>query len=251
MKFLGKNFSIITLVTVILAFTPGKKEEQFSPVAVIELFTSQGCSSCPSAERLLTKTLAEAKQTGKSILALSFHVDYWNRLGWKDPFSDKKYSQRQNEYAQRFGLSSVYTPQAIVNGQREMTGSDKQKLRSAINASLGGKTLVQFKSIAVAIQADHSVKVNFSLEGNFTGCDINVALVSLHETTAVKRGENSGATLMNENIVRQFISVPATANGTIAFNISPAPADDNLAVVAYVQRRSDGKITGAMMANNF
>ena len=114
------------LATPMMSF---KNIVQFEPIAVIELFTSQGCSSCPSADKLLAQTLSDAKRDNKLIIALSFHVDYWNRLGWTDPFSDKKYSQRQSDYASAMQLRSVYTPQMIVNGSTEFVGSNEKELK--------------------------------------------------------------------------------------------------------------------------
>jgi len=224
-----------------------KKTLQFEPVAVIELFTSQGCSSCPSADRLLSQTIKEAKKEGKNIFALSFHVDYWNRLGWADPFSDKKYSQRQSEYASRMQLRSVYTPQMIVNGSSEFVGSNQEDLESALDKSLNTKSTVVFKTLTATIQNGTPPNVKYELEGNFSGCKINLALISLNETTFVKRGENGGRSLKNENVVRQFISIPAKINGEINFENNPVPVLNNIAIVAYVQG-SDLKIIGASMA---
>ncbi|MEO6547874.1 MAG: DUF1223 domain-containing protein [Ferruginibacter sp.] len=241
----------LSLVLVAMSFTVIKKAPSFTPVVLVELFTSQGCSSCPSAERLLNKTLEESKKTGKPVLALSFHVDYWNRLGWNDPFSDKQFSDRQKMYANQFGLNSVYTPQAVVNGQQEFVGSDEQKLRSSIKTSLTENAIAGFKTINAEILKDHSAKVTYTLEGDYSGCNINVALVSLSENTAVKRGENSGAMLTGKNIVRQFISKAATAQGEASFNVSPSPMESNRGLVAFIQNRRDGKIAGAVMLNNF
>ena len=108
----------------------------YAPVAVLELFTSQGCSSCPSADKLLTETLAEATKTNRNIIGLSFHVDYWDRLGWKDPFSNHAFTKRQYPYGERFGLNGVYTPQEVVNGQQEFVGSNRVKQSSALIAAL-------------------------------------------------------------------------------------------------------------------
>ncbi len=221
---------------------------QFKPVAVIELFTSQGCSSCPSADHLLAQTINSADKAGKNIFALSFHVDYWNRLGWADPFSDKKYSQRQNEYASIMNLNSVYTPQMIVNGTREFVGSSENQLNDAISKSLNTKSTAAFTSVSATTQNQSAPAVKFSLEGDYSGCKINFALVSLSETTSIKRGENGGLTLKNENVVRQFISVPAQQNGEVTFKASPVPAQNNTAIVAYIQRTTDNKIIGASMA---
>ncbi len=220
----------------------------FQPVAVIELFTSQGCSSCPSADRLLAQTINEAKRDGRKIFALSFHVDYWNRLGWADPFSTKEYSQRQRAYAAQLNNNSVYTPQMIVNGSRQFVGSDENDLKDALDKSLHITPAAAFKTLSINLQNNAPPQVKFSLDGNYTGCNINFALVSLSETTSIKRGENGGLTLTNENVVRQFISIAATAEGIINFKASPMPAANNRAIVAYLQQSNNLKIIGAAMA---
>ena len=232
------------LATPMMSF---KNIVQFEPIAVIELFTSQGCSSCPSADKLLAQTLSDAKRDNKLIIALSFHVDYWNRLGWTDPFSDKKYSQRQSDYASAMQLRSVYTPQMIVNGSTEFVGSNEKELKNALNKSFNIKPTVAFKTITASIENGKPYIVKYQLEGDFSGCKINIALVSLNETTSVKRGENEGRILKSENVVRQFISIPANSNGEISFASTPIPENNNLAIVGYIQR-SDLKITGASIA---
>jgi len=218
------------------------------PFALIELFTSQGCSSCPAADKLLAQTIKKAKQNGSNIFALSFHVDYWNRLGWADPFSTSDFSQRQRDYAEQLNLSSVYTPQMIVNGNKEFVGSDESVLKEALKNSLANTPVVVFKSLTASLLNNAPPKINFSLDGNYPDCKINFALVSLSETTNIKRGENGGLTLTNENVVRQFISIPATATGQVYFKNSPMPAADNIAIVAYLQQNKDLKIIGATMA---
>ena len=252
--------AVSVLVVTALLLKPGKSvaqpvaekkilsAEQFQPVAVLELFTSQGCSSCPSADRLLGRTITKAKKDGKNIFALSFHVDYWNRLGWTDPFSAKEYSERQNEYASKLRLNSVYTPQMIVNGAREFVGSDESGLNEAVGKSLGVNAIAAFKTITATLQNSEAPQVQFSLQGNYAGCNINFALVSLSETTSIKRGENGGLTLTNENVVRQFVTVPASAEGTVSFKSSPIPAGNNMTIVAYIQNNRDLKIIGAAKA---
>lgn len=243
-----KNIILSLIIFLLIGVTASTKKQSFVPVAVVELFTSQGCSSCPAADRLLAKAMADAKNNGQPILALSFHVDYWNRLGWKDPFSEKEYSERQSNYANLFHLSSVYTPQAIVNGAQEFVGSDEAKLTTAIKKSLRVSPATQFKFISAELQ-NNLPKVKFTLEGDYKGCNINVALVSLSETTFIKRGENEGVTLTNENIVRQFVSVRATENGEIDLNSSPLPATGHRAIIAYIQGLGDMKIVGGVMTD--
>lgn len=246
MKKIALAFLILIVIVVTNSF---KTSPQFEPVAVIELFTSQGCSSCPQADKLLAKTIADAKQNGEKIFALSFHVDYWNRLGWADPFSDKKYSERQSEYANAISGISVYTPQMVVNGSTQFVGSDENDLSNALTKTLNTKTEASFKNLSATVQDGKAPHVEFTLDGNFSECKINFALLSLSETTSVKRGENGGHTLVNENVVRQFITQPATASGVISFELSPLPLKNNSAIVAFIQRTSDLKIIGAAMAH--
>ncbi len=226
-----------------MAFHPKSDSPSF---AFIELFTSQGCSSCPPADKLLAKTILENNLRGKNTIALSFHVDYWDRLGWKDPYSNSEFSDRQRNYAEKFKLNSIYTPQAIVNGSEEFVGSNENKLTKAISTYLEKPATATFKSIKATTQQNQSIKVNFYLEGDYTNCVVNVALVSLSEITPVKKGENAGENLEGVNIVRQFKAIKANVNGEIEFSKSPMPAINNRAVVAYIQQKNSLEIIGAV-----
>jgi hypothetical protein len=217
------------------------------PFAVIELFTSQGCSSCPPADRLLSQTIAEANKDGRKIIALSFHVDYWNRLGWADPFSNKKYSQRQSEYVAGMKLRSAYTPQMVVNGVHEFVGSSSGDLKAALEGSLATSPSAGFKSLAASVKKGSAPQLKYKLEGDYAGCKIHFALVSFSEATLVERGENGGRELKNENVVRQFITVPASASGTLNFEKLPMPNVGNMAIVGYIQH-DDLRIIGAAFA---
>lgn len=217
----------------------------FEPIAVVELFTSQGCSSCPPADRLLSQTISN--KNGKKIFALSYHVDYWNRLGWADPFSCAGFSKRQNDYVQALNINGAYTPQVIVNGNKEFVGSDRAALFAALSNALKVKTAVNFKQLQVIQTADSTIKVSYTAEGDFTDANINFALVSLSETTAVQRGENGGVTLKSENIVRQFVTKKAAGSGEITFSNKPMPATGNAAVIVFVQEQSSFNIVGAAM----
>ncbi len=217
----------------------------FEPIAVIELFTSQGCSSCPPADRLLAKTIESAHASGKKIFAVSLHVDYWNRLGWPDPFSTAAYTQRQSAYVSSLNLSGAYTPQMVVNGTREFTGSDQNSLSSALSKALNTKAEVSFTKLKVLYKDGKPSGVEYALDGNYAGHNINFALVSLEETTVVKRGENGGSTLKNDNVTRQFITQKAMASGTVELASSPIPTANNFIVIAYVQEGVAGRIVGA------
>jgi len=246
------SLTIVILVIVACGFKRSPQPAQvntngqFEPVAVIELFTSQGCSSCPPADALLAQTIADTKTNGKKIFALSFHVDYWNRLGWADPFSNAAYSARQKKYVSQFGLDGAYTPQMIVNGTEQFVGSDKDLLTQSLTKALNTKAAIQFKQLTATFTEGKPVKAAYAIDGDITATTINIALISLSETTVVKRGENGGRTLTNENIVRQLVTKTATASGAIEF--STAPSKNNTAVIAFIQNEKSRQIIGAAMA---
>jgi len=166
--------------------------------AVLELFTSEGCSSCPPADAVLAKLSEEYKG---NVYALGFHVDYWNRLGWTDSFSNADYSRRQEKYATQLHLNSIYTPQLIINGKTELVGSDERKVRAILAKELKD-TIMQLIQVN-AKQNGNSINVSYDLSK--TSDDIlNLALVQLQAKTNVRNGENAGHILSHINIVRDF-----------------------------------------------
>ena len=218
------------------------------PIAVVELFTSQGCSSCPSADKLLTETLAEAAKSNRNVIGLSFHVDYWDRLGWKDPFSNHAFTKRQYAYGERFGLNGVYTPQEVVNGQQEFVGSNRAKQSSLLEtvlsqpATAGVQLTVSKPSVTTRI-------VNFQLDGEFANAVLNVALVSKTAITTVMRGENAGRKLAHNNVVRDFQTVKASDHGSVTVTFPDGFDPANGAIVAYVQGQQKLEIRGATQLN--
>lgn len=236
------------LIPLLIACYPAFAQEKFEPVAVIELFTSQGCSSCPPADELLTETLKNVQQTGKKVIGLSYHVSYWDYLGWKDPFTNEAYNQRQKVYDQQLN-SSTYTPQMVVNGQTTFVGSNKASLEASLQKTLNTKSIAQFTSLKATANNKGTITVAYSLAGNYKGCQIHLALVSLMESTAVKRGENEGRQLAESNVVRQLIDQPATENGTATLTLSPGMNGKNWAVIAFLQQPNQGAIIAAEMAH--
>jgi len=196
---------------------------------VVELFTSQGCSSCPPADALLA-TLADRP----GVLPLAFHVDYWNRLGWVDPFSSPWATARQSAYAAQMGSSQVYTPQAVVDGGRDVVGSDRAALDSAIADARSDPSVpltLTASDAALQVAVDPAAPADAVLW--LVGFD------DRHETP-VRRGENAGRTLVDRNVVRSLTRLDGwTPGGTTA---AARPAGDRTAVLLQA---ADGRILGA------
>ena len=214
----------------------------YAPVAVLELFTSEGCSSCPSADRLLP----QLAKLDSNVIPLSFHVDYWNRLGWTDPFSSSDYSDRQRNYAQALNLESVYTPQLVVNGEYELVGSNRGGAETAIKKVLKEKSLVQIDINDVKVSGN---KVSFTstINGDFKKTDLLAAILQKQATTKVRAGENGGATLSHINIVRDLKKQAASQKTNFELTIPGKLMNSDWELVVYAQEKSDLKITGATL----
>ncbi|HEY2728198.1 MAG TPA: DUF1223 domain-containing protein [Parafilimonas sp.] len=207
--------------------------------AVVELFTSEGCSSCPPADNAVAKLLQEHNN---NVYVLGYHVDYWDNLGWKDSFSNAAYTQLQRDYAKTFKLSSVYTPQVVVNGTEQFVGSNESKLNAVVNNKLQQSSNIQL-SVDAKAQDDYEITVHYST--NAENANVKIALIQLKADDKIQRGENSGATLHHVNIVRDFKTENASANGISVLNIPKNLSVENCKVIAFTQNKTDGKITAA------
>jgi hypothetical protein len=198
---------------------------------VIELYTSQGCSSCPPADALLT----ELARNDPGLLALDLHVTYWDRLGWKDPFSLPAATQRQQQFSQRLGLDTVYTPQLVVDGRYEAVGSDRDAVRQAIQRARAAAATIPLTltptPAGVHIHAGAGTGRGTLLLAGF----------DRQHTTPIGRGENGGRTLTETNVVRS-ISPAATWSGAGLDLDLPRPEGERVAVVLQSE---DGRVIGA------
>jgi hypothetical protein len=211
---------------------------------VVELFTSQGCSSCPPADELLSR-LGREQIRGVRIIPLAFHVDYWNSLGWADPFSSSLWSARQRDYARALHSDQVYTPQLVMNGTEQMVGSDERRVRQQVESDLsrpdqGSVSFDRVTSDGSAIRADLHGRLERALAGRDT--KVIVALYENNTSTAVGRGENSGRRLVNDYIVRSLVSAfprnvsnAGSTRGSVVIPLRPEWKRDNLGLVAFVQ----------------
>ena len=211
---------------------------------IVELFTSQGCSSCPPADAVLQEY---AKR--QDIIALSFHVDYWDYLGWRDSFSNAEFTARQRHYASSRGDDQVYTPQAVINGQVHIVGSSS----SGIEAALGEMELAQmtpFVEIRAAVRGEKlEVRVGPSPAPG-RAADILLAVVQPSATVRIGRGENAGRTVIYRNVVRSLTKIGAWDGRAVSL-AQPLRHTESTAELAYVvllQQSSTGPILGATTA---
>ena len=184
-------------------------------VAVVELFTSEGCSSCPPANAVL-EDLSRAH--GPSLFALGFHVDYWNELGWHDRFSTSEATARQRRYASALGASGVYTPQLVVGGTEAFVGSDRAHAEAAVVRALAQPATVRLSLHPRAGEGD-VLLVDYEAEGAPPGAVLDVAVVERAATTEVRSGENAGKTLRHVAVVRAFASQPVAGQGTVTVRL--------------------------------
>jgi hypothetical protein len=211
--------------------------------ALIELFSSEGCSSCPPAERVMHKLMGKADSLQLSVYIIEFHVDYWDYLGWKDTLANNIYTQRQQHYSDFLKLNSIYTPQAVINGKTEMVGSDEDKINETITKELSD-------SMHTSINCNTSVKnqaieVDYSVIGNTVECNLNFAIVESGLNVYIKKGENAGKTINHDNVARVFESIKLdSAKGRITL-YAPHVNLQRSKLICFVQNRSNMNIIAA------
>jgi hypothetical protein len=217
------------------------------PFAVVELFTSEGCSSCPPAERLLADIARRGD--GRNVMTLEFHVDYWNSGGWTDPWSSAAWTARQESYIQVLRESSPYTPQMIVNGTHAFVGSDREAAGRAIDAALKRATTARVSLSATSVK--NGVRVAYQIAGAPDSALLCVALVESGLVSHVAKGENAGRTLSHESVVRAFVSRPLAGHGTASLTLDAPPAAGGghpRRAIAFVQDPHTLAILGAASA---
>lgn len=242
-------------VLAVLCLSSAPAEDRRVPV-IVELFSSEGCSSCPPADLLLARLERTQPVAGARVIALEEHVDYWNYLGWTDPFSSPQYRARQNDYAHKFFTENIYTPQMIVNGQAEFVGNDGNRAYQEIERAARAQTaLVELKAVANSGDpelVDLSVQVANAKIGKPRDANVYLAVTESDLATNVLRGENSGRQLRHAPVVRSFGIIgkidPRGANTGQITNTLRLPREwkrENLRAVVFVQERDSYRITGA------
>ncbi|MFC3158207.1 hypothetical protein SAMN05443633_11082 [Chryseobacterium arachidis] len=214
--------------------------------AVLELFTSEGCSSCPPADQLMGEI--EKQYKDQPVYILAYHVDYWNNLGWKDKFSSVENSKRQQQYAQTL-RSQVYTPQLIVNGKKEFIGSDRDAVENAIQIALLNDTNAKIDLSAKV--SEKEINVNFKVQENNPQNKLLITLVEKKSSTNVQKGENEGRHLVHWQIVHQQnqISLKNSPEGTTSFKLPANFNTNDWEIIGMIQNVKSGAILGSAEAS--
>ena len=254
------KFSLISAMAVLSitawVLTRGSKAAgaaDFRTPVLVELFTSEGCSSCPPADRFLEK-LDRQPVPRAEMIVLSEHVDYWNHIGWKDPYSSHLYSERQSTYADRFGLDSVYTPQMVVDGATEFVGSNTALADKAFAKALNSpKIAVRLSSVLLGPAQTLRARVEAeALPSSLRQpeAEVYVVLALNGAESHVSGGENGGRTLSHVAVVRDLVKVGALKHDEgfaqdVQLKLESGLNTRNLRLIAFVQEPKQGKVLGA------
>ena len=249
----GRGIAIVLLSNIVTLSAQVVTKANLTPrpkIILVELFTSEGCSSCPPADKLLREVDGTEPFAGQLIVGISEHVTYWNSLGWSDPFSSSTYTDRQNAYGARFGLDSVYTPQIVVNGTEQFVGSDRNSLINAIRKEQNRTAPVDLHILSSSFSGG-SLTVNFSATGEAAlhDADIFAVLADDADQSTVLHGENGGRTLSHVAVARSIVHVAklrAAAQQTVEIAL-PASFHKTAGhhLILFAQAPGSGRVLGA------
>ena len=233
----------LSLVSVLLLATLCAAQTK-TPV-LVELFTSEGCSSCPPADQLLIRLEREQPVAGADVIVLGEHLDYWDQLGWRDRFSSSRFTDRQQTYANHFGINGPYTPQMIVNGSVELVGNDSDKALQTIQRA--AHPSASLPAIHIERAGDH-LHVAVTGAGS-RGVNVLCAITERDLSTRVGDGENRGRELHHTAVVRDLRKLGTTRDGRFEsdypLHFSPDWRPENLRAVVFLQNGNAGPISGA------
>ncbi|MDQ3051811.1 MAG: DUF1223 domain-containing protein [Bacteroidota bacterium] len=222
----------------------------YKGVAVIELFTSQGDINSPEADKLLSEIITDAEKNNKPVFCLSMHVDFWNRYGWKDPFSSFRFTNRLTNYTSVLGQKETYTPFMLLNGRQVLPVNEPQKVFDLIKAGLTTPAVMipEFTFQIFNDTLDIMYDVQAPAITGKSGSDryINVAVVEKSLSTKVEKGDNEGKTLRNDNVTRLFYTTDLkTQKGLLRVPLKKLSPGLNKSIIIFIQEKSNRKVLGA------
>jgi hypothetical protein len=235
--------------------TPAQSVRDDAHPILVELFTSEGCSSCPPADALLKKMDDSQPVSGAQLVVLSEHVDYWDHDGWKDPNSSPAMTERQSAYVRALGINTAYTPQMILDGTVELRMGDQQQIEKVF-AKAATMPKIAVRIGAVTVDAEHSAVLRARIEADGDSAkhnaDVYVAIALDQVESQVLHGENGGRHLTHVAVVQQLIKIGKFQKGKafgedVQLKLKPGTDPKNIRVVAFVQEAGPGRLLGAAL----
>lgn len=244
-----KNIKIIPLLVLLFLFQGNRifsQNTNSKGFTLLELFTSEGCSSCPPADDLLGKI---ENENNNQIYILAYHVDYWDRQGWKDVFSQAKFTERQYDYAKWLGKEPVYTPQFVVNGKIDGIGSNEKEIRSAIKNTISKPQNLNLNLEAAIVGS--KLKLTYTLDKISKNNKLFIAVVQKSAKSNVKRGENANRILSHYQIVRdlQSVNLSSSLSGNQTLNLPKNFNTKDFEIIGFVQSNNNGSIIAVNRTN--
>jgi hypothetical protein len=223
---------------------------------LVELFTSEGCSSCPPADALLQQLDSSQPVTGAQLIVLSEHVDYWNYIGWTDPYSSRFFSDRQSAYSDRFGLSSPYTPQMVVDGTTEFVGNDSRLATQAVQKALAQEK-VTVRISGISLDTPHTLHAHVEAgalpaTSKVRKADVYLVVALNRAESQVLHGENGGRRLTHVGVVQSLTKIGSLEMGKnfaqdVRVKLDSKTDLTNLRVIAFVQQAGQRQVLGAAL----
>ncbi len=252
------GWGLLAVPMVVLPLVAEPRVAARPKVVLVELFTSEGCSSCPPADAILRQVNGTMTRAGQLIVGISEHVTYWNSLGWADPFSAEIFSARQGLYGSSFGLDGVYTPQMVVNGRHQFVGTDRGALEKAVRAEQDEAWPVDLRIVAADAEGE-SLKVTFTVvaagsalaAGSAGGADIYAVIADDSDRSSVLRGENSGRDLVHVSVARSITRVSKVearaGQQTVSIQLPPSFGGSRAGhhLILFAQKATGGRVLGA------
>jgi hypothetical protein len=252
---LCRVFAAFVMITCAAGADYGRVTDAAASPVLVELFTSEGCSSCPPADALLQRMDAAQPVPGAQLIVLSEHVDYWNHDGWKDPYSSAFLTDRQSAYVRALGLNTPYTPQIIVDGAGELRASGAEQMSQILQkAAAAPKVPVRIGSLSIEATSPALLRARVEVDGRSEkhSADVYVVVALDHAESQVLRGENTGRHLAHVAVVQELIKIgklekQKSFGQDFQVKLKPGTDPQNIRIVAFVQESGFGKVLGAAL----
>jgi hypothetical protein len=221
-----------------------QQQEQMYPTVLVELFSSEGCSSCPLADAFLQEMMALADSNKLPVFFLDYHVDIWNKSGWVDSFSDTSFSRRQREYMVKNKQQALFTPMIFVNGRGALPGSAKKEVGKLVNENMYAEPTTLLSTRAGYVQATNTLILNYEITGKTDSCNLNLVLAYREVKSEITGGENKGQTLTHHHTVKdwKWFPIHSSKKGKIEMALPSDVKLSDLILISFVQHEPTWKV---------